>query len=237
MKIVKIKSILFAFGLVASFCSYAQITGTGTEVTKTIDLATITGIGLGINADVFVKQGAKQEITIKGQENIIGNIKTKVNNGTWRIEFDKKVRKHEKIEIKITLAELKNLAVGGSGEITGEGKFKNVNELDLSIGGSGEIEIDVDAKKITCSLGGSGELELAGSCNDLSISLSGSGEIKAYDLKAKRCTVNAAGSGEVKVNASEDLDVSLAGSGDISYKGNPKVNKSIVGSGDVEKAD
>src|SRR5690606_20865911 len=173
MKIEKIKTILFVMALVTSFYSCAQITGTGIEVTKNIDLATITGIGLGINADVFIKQGAKQEITIKGQQNIIDNIKTKVTDGTWRIEFDKNVRKHEKIEIRITLSELKSLAVGGSGEITGEGKFKNVNELDLSIGGSGEIDIDVEAKKITCSLGGSGEMELAGSCNDLSISLSG----------------------------------------------------------------
>lgn len=237
MKIGKIKTILLAIGMVTSFYSCAQITGTGNEVTKTIDLPTITGIGLGINADVFIKQGAKQEITIKAQENIIENIMKEVKNGDWRIEFDKKVRKHDGIEIHITLSELKSLAVGGSGEITGEGKFKNVNELDLSIGGSGEIEIDVEAKKISCSLGGSGEMELAGSCSDLRISLSGSGEIKAYDLKATRCTVNVAGSGEVKINVSEELDVSLAGSGDVSYKGSPKVNSSIVGSGDVEKAD
>jgi Putative auto-transporter adhesin, head GIN domain len=236
MKITKLFAAFLISSLFFSSQIYAQyITGEGNTVTQNIDLETITGIGLGISADVYIKQGAKQEIKIKGQKNIIDNIKTKVRGGSWNIEFDKKVKNYKDLKIYVTLSSIKDLSIGGSGSIIGESKFTNLSDLNLSIGGSGDIKIDVAAGDINCSIGGSGEIELSGSGNELSISIGGSGDIEAYDLEVKRCSVSTAGSGDVNVNVSEKLDVSMVGSGDVSYKGNPKVSSSIVGSGDVEK--
>ena len=238
MKITKSIAAFLIISLLSVSQTFAQdIYGEGATVTEKIDLETITGIGLGISADVFVKQGSTQEITIKGQKNIIDNIKKKVKGGSWNIEFDKQVKKHEDIKIYITLSTLKDVSIGGSGSIIGQGKFINLGDLSLSIGGSGDIEINVDAKDISCSIGGSGEMKLAGSGDELSISIGGSGDIDAFDLSVKRCSVSTAGSGDVNVNVSDELDVSMVGSGDVTYKGNPKVHSSIVGSGDVERAD
>ena len=238
---MKIKKLLAAFLIISLFTTsqiIAQnIYGEGTTVSEKIDLQTITGIGLGISADVFIKQGSSQEITIKAQKNIIDNIKTEINSGSWNIEFDKNVKKHEDIKIFITLKTLKDVSIGGSGSIIGEGKFTSLGNLNLSIGGSGDIELDVEAKEISCSIGGSGEMKLAGSGNELSISIGGSGDIDAFDLNVKRCSVSTAGSGDINVNVSDELSVSMVGSGDVIYKGNPKVSSSIVGSGDVERAD
>jgi len=238
MKITKSIAAFLIISLLSVSQTFAQdIYGKGATVTEKIDLETITSIGLGISADVFVKQGSTQEITIKGQKNIIDNIKKKVKGGSWNIEFDKQVKKHEDIKIYITLSTLKDVSIGGSGSIIGQGKFINLGDLSLSIGGSGDIEINVDAKDISCSIGGSGEMKLAGSGDELSISIGGSGDIDAFDLSVKRCSVSTAGSGDVNVNVSDELDVSMVGSGDVTYKGNPKVHSSIVGSGDVERAD
>ena len=238
MKITKSIAAFLIISLLSVSQTFAQdIYGEGATVTEKIDLETITGIGLGISADVFVKQGSTQEITIKGQKNIIDNIKKEVRGGSWNIEFEKHVKKHNDIKIYITLSTLKDVSIGGSGSIIGQGKFTNLGDLNLSIGGSGDIEINADAKDISCNIGGSGEMKLSGTGDELSINIGGSGDIDAFDLSVKRCSVSTAGSGDVNVNVSDELDVSMVGSGDVTYKGNPKVHSSIVGSGDVERAD
>ena len=235
MKILKLITPCLILSLLISVQTFAQkITGQGATVSEKIDLPTISGLGLGIAADVYLKQGSSQEITIKAQKNIIDNIKRKVSNGTWTIEFDKDVRNHEGIKVYITMSTLKEISIGGSGSVIGETKFNNLGDLDLAIGGSGDIKLEVDANDISCSIGGSGEMELAGTGDQLSINISGSGDIDAYDLKVQKCDINSAGSGDINVNVSEQLDVSMVGSGDVNYKGNPKVSRSVIGSGDIE---
>ena len=235
MKSIKFIVVFLTLGVFANFQVKAQITGQGSSVTEKIDLPVITSIGLGIAADVYLTQGSKQEITIKAQKNIIENIKKEVKNGSWNIEFDKKVTDHNDIKIYITLATIKDLSVGGSGSIVSESKFTNLGDLNLSIGGSGDIKLHADARDISCSIGGSGEIELQGTGDELSVSIGGSGDVDAFDLPVKKCSVSASGSGDINVNVSNELSVSLVGSGDVNYKGNPKVSSSIIGSGDVEK--
>jgi len=212
------------------------VKGSGKIVSETIDMAKITGIGLGISGEVFVKQGSKQNIEIKGQKNIIDLIKKRPKGKTWSIEFERgvKVKNYESLEIYITLEELEGISIGGSGSVTGKGSFTNLDDLGISIGGSGDVKLDVEAREISCSIGGSGEVELSGEADELSVSIGGSGDVEAIDLKVKECTVSSAGSGSVNIDVSNLLEVSLVGSGDVKYKGKPKVKSSIVGSGDVE---
>lgn len=237
MKIAKLLASFLIIAFLSTSHTFAQrISGKGAIVSENIELPTITGVGLGISADVYLMQGSSQEITIKGQKNIIDNIKTEVKKGSWSIEFKKDVNNYEDLKIYITLATLEEVSIGGSGSIIGKSKFGNLGNLDIAIGGSGDIKLSVEAKDISCSIGGSGEIDLEGTGNDLSISVGGSGDVEAFNLQVQNCDISSAGSGDINVNVSEKLNVSIVGSGDVSYKGNPKVSTSIVGSGDVEKS-
>ncbi len=236
MKNLNLLLILFTVSLFSCDTIDAQtVKGSGKIITETIDMKNISGIGLGIAAEVFIRQGSKQKIEIKGQKNIIDLINKRPKGDTWNIDFPNgtRVKGYDQLEIYVTLTELEGLSIGGSGSINGEGKFSNVNDLGISIGGSGDITVDVDADEISCSIGGSGKINLGGSADEIEISIGGSGDVKAIDLKVKECTVSSAGSGNVDINVSETLEVSLVGSGDVRYKGSPKIKTSIVGSGDV----
>ena len=219
MRTIKIYALLLVCTVFLAQTSFAQknskesINGEGSTVKQELNIDRFHTIGLGVPAKVYVSKGA-QKVTIEAQRNIIDNIETDVKDGSWSIEFDKRVRKHAEITIYITMPTVEGLAIGGSGEIIGKDNFNGLSNLNISIGGSGEIEF-------------------AGSANTVEISIAGSGTVKTGDLKSKNCTVNIAGSGEAYVEASEDLDVSIAGSGDVRYKGSPKVSKSIAGSGSV----
>lgn len=236
MKTIKSLSILFTFLFCLPFiCDAQKIVGSGPIVSKTLDVSTFDGLGLGVSATVYIKKGSQQKVTIKAQQNIIDNISTKVSKGSWKVKFKKKTKNYDDITIYVTMAELSDLSIGGSGSIIVEDKFSTSGNIDLSIGGSGEIQLAAAAQQISCSIGGSGEIDLKGSANKLSISIAGSGEINAFGMQAQYCEVSSAGSGDVEVSVSDELSVSMAGGGDVRYKGNPKVDKSIVGGGGIEK--
>ena len=231
--------LLTLFALTFFSCEFIDaqtVKGSGGIVTETVDMKNITSIGLGISAEVFIEPGSSQKIEIKGQQNIIDLINKKPKGSTWNIEFPHgtRVKGYDRLEIYVTMTGLEALSIGGSGSITGKGKFSKVDDLGISIGGSGDVEVDVEANEVSCSIGGSGEIELGGSADELKISIGGSGDVKAVNLAVKECKVSSAGSGNVDVNVSGTLDVSLVGSGDVRYKGSPKVKSSIVGSGDVD---
>ncbi len=214
-----------------------QVKGQGGIVTETIKMDPINSIGLGIAANIYIRQGNTQKIEIKGQQNIIDLIKKNARGDSWNIEFKRghRVRDYKPLDIYVTLKELEKLSIGGSGSIIGENKFTNVDDLRISIGGSGDVKVDVSAKDIKCSIGGSGEVDLQGNANELSVDIGGSGDVKAIGLNVKECKVSSAGSGNVDISVSEQLVVSLVGSGDVRYKGSPKIKSNIIGSGKVKE--
>jgi hypothetical protein len=209
------------------------ISGEGPVVTKTLDIASFDGLKLAISADVMVRQGSPQSVKIEGQQNIIDNIKKEVKDGSWRIGFDKNVRKHEQVKIWVTVPNLDELAVSGSGSIIGEGRFTNLKNLSLAVSGSGDIKFDADSDQMDVAISGSGNMELAGKTSASNISISGSGNVGAFHLETNTCEVRISGSGDSSVNVRESLQVAIAGSGDVYYKGKPNVRSKVSGSGEV----
>lgn len=215
MRTVKILSLILGMCAFAFQTTYAQkITGQGPTVKQNLNVSNFEAIGLGLKATVYVTQGPNS-VSIEAQQNIIDNIKTDVKNGSWNIDFDKRVSNHEKIVINVSMPNITALAIGGSGEIIARSTFNNLGNLSLSIGGSGTIE-------------------LSGSAKNVDISIAGSGDVKTGGLSVNNCEISIAGSGDAFIEVNNDLDVSIAGSGDVHYKGTPKVSSSIAGSGSVK---
>lgn len=216
--------IVLFLGLTVSFTASAQwnswgnsVKGEGKRVTKTLDLDEFTGINVSIGAEVHLRQGNKQKVEIKAQQNIIDLFNREVRGDNWNIRLEKgtNLRRHDGIDIYITMPTIEELGVSGSGSIDGETDFNDLGDLEVSISGSGDI-----------TLGGSGR--------DLEVSVAGSGDIDMADFRVDDCSVSIAGSGDCEVHVSKNLKVSIAGSGDVKYRGDPdKVKSSIAGSGDV----
>ena len=193
------------------------IRGEGNLVKQTIDLAGFTAIALGIQADVYLTQGDDYRIEIEAQQNIIDALEKEVDDDQWNISFgnDVRVRDYEKATIWITMPTLSEVAIGGSGSITGETPFKGLGDIEISIGGSGDITLAGDAK-------------------DAELNIAGSGTIKAEDLKVDNVEISIAGSGKTYIHVDDGaMEVSIAGSGKVYYKGKASVSTSIAGSGSV----
>ena len=115
---------------------------------------------------------------------------------------------------KLTVKNLKGIAMSGSGSINGKALATDSMKIELS---------------------GSGEITTAGSTNHMEVVISGSGNVRGEGFKSKDARVEIDGSGSATVAASERLDVNINGSGNVEYIGDPMVSTSKHGSGNVNK--
>jgi len=213
------------------------VKGEGDVVRQELDIDKFSGVNLGFKGDIYISQGSPQKVVVEGQQNIIDNIKREVKGDTWRVRFDKNVRNCKPVKIWITIPELTEAAVSGSGNLISETRFTNVDELAVAVSGSGNVKLDVEATSIEGGISGSGHVRLKGSTGGLEMSISGSGNIRSMDLEAAFCEISISGSGDAEVWATQELNASISGSGDIKYKGEaPKVRARVSGSGDISEA-
>ena len=214
--------------------TYKCESGKGKIVTQTLDLEKFSGVGLQSSVKVFLSQGKKQQVEVKGHENHIELLKTKVKNGQWSIDFEKCIKDAD-FEVYISIPELDRVSVAGSGEVIGKTPFE-VDDLDISVAGSGDVVLNVDGESVDMRVAGSGDISVEGKTKSESIKIAGSGDVKAGHLETDRCKVSIAGSGDASVHVNQSLTASIAGSGDINYSGNAKdINTSVAGSGDVNR--
>jgi hypothetical protein len=213
-----------------------QISGEGEIVKEEITLEKIHSIGLGFSGDVILTHGSSQKVVLEGQKNVIDNIKREVRNGNWNLTYEKNVKQSKPVKVYITMATLKDVAVGGSGSISSTNVFTNLGDVDIAVSGSGDISLKMEAGNLDCAVSGSGGIHLEGSASSIDIAVSGSGDVDAQHMKTGNCEVSISGSGDVLVYCSESLEAAISGSGDIRYKGNaPKVQAAVHGSGDIRE--
>lgn len=227
---------LILSGLALGSCSEELwgIKGEGPLMEEERSLDDFHSISNAVTATVYLEQGPQESIRIEAQGNMLANLLTDVENGTLRIGWDENVRSHDGVTIYITIPDVRELKISGSGEISGVNTIKG-ESLEVNISGSGEAKLTAEVEQMEATISGSGEMELGGSSEELEIKVSGSGEIDALEMETAEAEVQVSGSGDCLVNVRDYLEVSISGSGDVGYKGNPEVNSSISGSGDLRK--
>lgn len=206
--------------------------GEGVIISEELLLNDFTKIKLKISGDVYLTQGSEQEVIVEGQQNIIHQLDLDVNGETWEIEFDDCVKDYDDLKIYITMPEIKELNISGSGMIYGENDF-DLGDVRFRISGSGDIDVVADAEDIDAKISGSGKIKLAGSAVSFDVKISGSGDYRAFGMDTDKGEIEISGSGEAEVMVDEELDVDISGSGDVYYKGEPELRIDISGSGDV----
>lgn len=212
--------------------SLVGISGKGEVVSKTIEIGSMDGIDLSISGNVVITKGEEQEVRIEAQRNIIDNIKTKVRNGVWEIEFDKIVRSHKDVTIYITAPEITQLSVSGSGMISSSSAFSS-NDLEINVSGSGYVKLNSETNYLKSHISGSGTIDMSGSTNFHEVHISGSGNFNGFDCESTSVDANISGSGNCSVTVNDKLDANISGSGNIRYIGHPSVNANVSGSGSV----
>lgn len=189
------------------------IFGSGTMVSQLRDVQEFSRLSNTGTIDVTITHGDAQEVEIIADNNIVGFVKTEVNNGQLNLYLDDSYN-YSGIQIRanIVLSNLTGIQNSGTGRITANG-IEN-NEFEIYNEGSGKITLD-------------------GNTSNLTIKIIGSGDISAFALNSENCDIDINGSGDTKVSCTENLTVKIEGSGDVYYKGFPEIDFTVNGSGQV----
>jgi putative autotransporter adhesin-like protein len=215
---------------------WKTIHGEGDVVKKELNIASFDGVSLGFHGDVYITQGSAQKVEVEAQQNIIDNIKREVKDGVWRVNFENNVKNAKPVNVYITIPELTEASVSGSGNLISTGKFTGIDHLATYISGSGNVKLEVDAQSVDGAISGSGKIELKGMSGSMDMSISGSGSINAREFEVENIEVSISGSGNANVYAKESLEASISGSGNIRYRGEAaKVKARVSGSGNVRE--
>lgn len=217
MKTLTLLSIVLVVGLAG--CSLVnnatKVKGSGIAKTEKRPVASFDSLDVGCPGSIQVRSQGQRSLEISGDDNIIPLITTEVKNNTLYIRSSETYAPKDKLQIVISIPDLKKFVFAGAGEAN----LENVKNDRLEI-----------------VLSGAGSVSASGETKEADIKLSGAGSVDAKNLHAVDAKVNSTGVGSVDIYATEQLDASAVGVGEINYYGRPKVvNKKAVGIGSINE--
>jgi hypothetical protein len=214
-----------------------KVHGSGRIQLETRAPGHFNGVALDLPADLELRIGATESITLETDDNLLPMIETSIDNGTLHIRPSKSRLNFDTRRLKIVVQAkaIDKLALGGSGSINADPL--RAARLMIDVKGSGSINVKgIDADALSVSLSGSGDLSVGGgAASTLSLSIAGSGDVDLGKLRSLNATVSIAGSGDTTLSARDTLSVSIAGSGDVNYYGDPRISKTVFGSGSANR--
>jgi hypothetical protein len=213
-------------------CHIACKDGHGPVRSEVREVRDFDGVHLNLTAEVTVRQGHDYAVEVEAEDNLQDEIRTIVRGHTLHISSDQCLKPNIKIKVRVSMPEIGELEINGSGDIRVPDTAK-VQRLDLVINGTGNIECRLIASRLESTIRGSGDIRLAGSANEQEIRVLGSGDVNAMQLPCNSAEVRVSGSGDVHVYVIKDLDIRVTGSGDVFYKGKPALKTRVNGSGKV----
>jgi hypothetical protein len=218
------------------FSSCERITGEGDLRTETRSTGNFTGVETQISGNVLYMQGSEYKVELTAQQNILNVMETPIINNKLVVRFrnNVRVRSHEQITVRVTAPSISSISSSGSGNVTVLSSLTS-NNLFFNLTGSGNISLPAIATShLEATISGSGNIYLSsGSATTTHFKIMGSGNIDAQNVPSKSAITNTSGSGTIRLNVSETLDVTISGSGSVFYVGNPLINTNISGSGRV----
>jgi Putative auto-transporter adhesin, head GIN domain len=190
--------------------------GSGTEASENRPVDSFSRLSLSGEADVVVSVGGAQRVTVRGDDNLLEEVRTEVDDGELEISQPGNVDLKPKagLTVEITLPDLEAVNVSGAGDVRVEGLRGDLFRVDVS---------------------GAGEVEAAGQVGRVEADLSGAASLRMGNLVAREVKVDLSGAGDIRVHATESLDASVSGAGRVVYSGDPpNVKTDVSGAGAVE---
>lgn len=231
---------------------HINIVGNGQVESETRQLVSFNKVDNESSFNVFIRHDSVFSATVEAESNIIPHIRTLVNGNTLEIDTRENLNTNFPINVYVTTPVIQGTYLSGSGSVkldslksdhldivlSGSGKmygYTSTESIATRISGSGSIDLESYTNSCNAVISGSGDMDLIGESLTSAFTISGSGDIRSYNYLQKECISKISGSGDMFLNVSEFLDVTISGSGSVYYMGDPSINENITGSGQVIK--
>ena len=238
MKLIrKISSTLLLVFISFLFVLPAQadgIKGNGNVQSEEREVSSFETIKVNGAFTIYLSQDDDYSLKVVADENLLDIIKTKVKGDVLYISTEKSIYKSKEMKLYIGFKHLSGLKANGAISLKSD-QMLRFDELDIEINGASTAELQLTANRLSIDNSGASTIKLAGKCEEVSIDISGAGSVSAYDLVAKKGSIEISGVGSGKVCVKDDLRVNISGIGSVKYKGEPKITSDISFLGSLKK--
>jgi hypothetical protein len=211
-----------------------DLVGEGPVTSQTRNIGQFTGIDLRMNGNVYYTKDASVKLEIIAPQSIHSMLETSIIDNRLVIRYSngKTYDADESIRINVSAPDVNSFLLNTSGSIFCMNEIQPAN-LYLRTSGSGNISLQkVITNAIDASSTMSGRITAgAGTAVSEKLKTDGSGKIDLSAIAAANASTHIAGSGDIKVKVSDNLDVTINGSGSVYFSGNPFISTHISGSG------
>lgn len=234
--------ILLIAALIAGFAPAAPASA-AERVRETRVATGFARIDIDGQADVTLRQGSSEGVTIEASAQALPRIRTEVRDGTLIISLEDQRHwwdwvpgggstRSPRITIDFTRLE----RIDAAGALKFRAETLKSDDLRLDFAGACSLRIG-DLQAVRLRLDGSGAIkaELAGKVGAQYVDLSGAGSYQAADLASDSAVLQVSGAGKAVVNASTTLKVRVSGAGHVEYLGNPKLDPHISGAAKISR--
>jgi hypothetical protein len=210
------------------------IVGSGKVITDNRPVSGFNQLQFATTGHMTIIQGAKEALTIKGDDNIVKLIHTEVTNHVLKISMDNNLAINaDSLTFTLMVKNLSKVELSGFGDIKSEGLKSDAFQLDLTGAGSLNLQ-NVAFKSMKVTMSGFGSADLQGTAASETVTITGAGSYMAGDLKSSTAEFNLGGLGNAQVWATDTLQVSITGAGNLEYYGKPKLTQNVTGIGRVK---
>lgn len=210
------------------------------RASRTVDA--FTEIEFAISGTLHLRQADTHSVEVDAPSDVRDRVETTVATGVLEVRSEDESGffdwvtgdglDGERIDVFVSAPTIEKLSLAGSGRIVGETPMEG-ESLSIDVAGSGSLDLDVAMERLDVHIAGSGTSTLRGRADAFSTNTAGSGDIRAADLSARTANVHIAGSGDVKLHVTDELEARILGSGEVEYRGSPSMEVRSLGSGEV----
>ncbi|MGZ4461768.1 MAG: head GIN domain-containing protein [Gaiellaceae bacterium] len=193
--------------------STRTLQGSGVLATSVRATAPFSRVELDAPMKMTIAVGPGRSLVVRGDDNLLGEVQTRVRGGTLTVSVHRSFRAHEGLAVSVTIPRLDFVALTGAGEIDARG---------------------VRGRSFGADLTGTGTITARGRVARMSVSITGAGEALLDRLVADDVVADVTGVGTARVWANRSLVARLTGVGNILYGGDPtRVSRDVTGLGAV----
>jgi len=179
-------------------------------------LPEFNAIVVSSSGDISLNQGTENSVSVKNG-NIQDAVSAQVKDNVLYLDG--------RDNVIVNFIKLNKLELQSSSDVKSINQI-NADNLEVSLLGSSNVDLDLNVKELKTVIVGSGDAKYKGSVVSHKINITGSGDVNAFGLIDTSANIIISGSGDARVNVTQNLKGVITGSGDIKYSKEP-VNKNI----------
>lgn len=198
------------------------VTGDGNVKTQEREVAaSFTGIHTSNGLDVILTQDDFESIKVQADENLHDIITTEVENGVLKISTTKNIGSAKSKKVMVSFKDLETIKSTSGSDLRANGTLI-FNNIDIEATSGCDINLSVEAQNLSSSATSGADLKLEGTATTINLKATSGADIDAKNLTAINAVVGVTSGADIKVHATESIELSATSGGDIKYYGNPQ---------------